>query len=639
MISISVATHHSLFGSTTYKLKGGGNPLTKVFALAFKRLRTVDGIDEASSAVAQVFPGIGAPIVATSILAPATPFVIAGTAGAVSDCREQFKNYPDILKNLSVRQQYLIACFKEAGVSDAELVGLCACHKKTELLIQKYQMRQEAKNMRGTMKVVRHAVASAFTKHRGGVLSSQFLRQAQALAKNTNSVAIRYELSQYEQQEKNRRIAKLDRDFSVAGAAAMVGMSAGMFPAMGKSAADIAVKAGSIAAQPAAAAFEVASAAVFLPAQAAMAAYGVSKTVKGIKREQQMKGDLRALDDLTKNAYIESTTLLSVKEVLDRQRHYNARHSTAYGVATAVGQSFMIAGGIGTLSGVGAPVALPLFAVGVPLTAGAAGLRAVYEHRQETFIGEGASSLARQRATEYDVDALHHMHDTHHATKIIDEKYTAFQNALVRVKLFSLIHHVLNEEEKGDQKNMTAEQVMSHRYPRVEQMIFNNGGKKDRFHGTSLLNDDLRLMREIYTKEGGRAWLYGTTNEVQKKIVSELKTAVTSNAEGEQKEIALTIKQANEVVSEKILRSTINELIKKSKHDAAIKNFLDAAAGQKEKEIQQNDLEEFSQKNATVNAIYQANLVKHLIKQSKTDAKFLRYSAAEELVKSALVTQ
>ena len=638
MTSISVATHHTLFGSTTYQLESGGNPVTKLFALAFKRLRTIDGIDEASSAVAQVFPGIGAPIVATSILAPATPFVIAGTAGAVSDCREQFKNYPDILKNLSVRQGCLIARFQEAGASAAELAGLRACHKKTERLIQKYQMQQEAKDLRGIAKAVRHAVVSPFKKHRGGALSSQFLRQAQVLAKNTHSAAVLYELNQYEQQEKNRRIAKIDRDFSVAGAAAMVGMSTGMFPAIGKSAADIAVKAGSVAAQPAAAVFETASAAVFLPAQAAMAVYGVSKAVTGGKREQQIKRDLRALDHLAKNNHIAPTTSLSVQEVLHRQSHYNKHHSTAYGAATALGQSFMIAGGITTLSGVGTPVALPLFAVGVPLTAGAAGLRAVYEHRQETFMGEGASPLAQERAAEYDVDALRNTHALHNVAKIVEEKYAAFQNALVRVKLLSLINHVLHEEEKNDQKNMSAEQVMAHRYPRVEQMIFNNGGKKDRFHGTTLLDDDLRLMREIYIKEGGRAWLYGTTQEVKKKMVSELKAAVASDAAGEQKEIALTLQHANEIASKKILYSTINELIKRSKHDESIKEFLHAPSGHKGKEIKQSDLEEFSKKNPLIDSIYQANLAKYLIKQSKTDAKFLRYAAAESLVKSALGT-
>ncbi len=356
MTSISLATHRSLFGSTTYRLEGSGNPLTKAFAIAFKRLRTIDGIDETSSAVAQVFPGMGAPIVATTLLAPATPFVIAGTAGAVSDCGEQFKNYPDILKNLLVRQRCLIARFKEAGMSDTELAGLRACHKKTERLIEKYQIRQEAKNFSEIAKVARHVVASPFKKHRGGALSSQFLRQAQILAKNTHSVAVQYELSQYEQQEKNRRIAKIDRDFSVAGATGMVGMSAGMFPAMGKSAADIAVKAGSVAATPAAAAFETASAAVFLPAQAAMAVYGASKAVTGGKRERQIKSDL---DHLAKKKHIAPATLLSVQEVLHRQSHYNTRHSTAYGVATALGQGFMIAGGVSTLSGAGAPVAVP----------------------------------------------------------------------------------------------------------------------------------------------------------------------------------------------------------------------------------------------------------------------------------------
>lgn len=652
-----VTTGHSIFnGGEVYKLDSGnsGNPFRKIFTAAFKRLRSIDGIDETSSAAAQVFPGIGQPIAATALLSAATPFVVVGAAGAVSDCHQQIRDYPDLLKALSERQNSLLQAFEKAGISQFKLVRLHDCHQKMEKLIAKYEERQPTAGLFATVAGSGRAAAKLVKLRAGGALSRQFFKQAQLLAKNTDSVEIWHQLSLYQQQERQRHIARIERDFSVSGATAMVGMSAGMFPATAKAVTDIVVKATDATAKAGdvvatsinttatsvSGTMGMVSGAVFLPAQAAMAGYGIAKAITGKKRDQQLHDDQQVLRVAAELDAIDLSTAKSLQELLERKRHYNKMNSTRYGQATAVGQGFMMAGTVASMSGAAAPITLPLFAVGVPLTAGAAGVRAVYEHKEENFIGEGATLATQSYAAEHTIDSFRQEHMTvHRVTQAIAENYQSFRNALVRVKLLSLINHALHKEQKSDYRRMSTEQLMSQRTQRIEAMLVT--GKKDIFHGTSLLPDDLRLMREIYSKEGGRTFINGSkADEVEDRVAFEINNLLLRDVEGTELKtddsiMAYVLQNAYRVVADKVLHGTLKELIKKAKDDSAIKAFLAAPAGQKEKEIHSGDLEQFVKQNSTAKVIYQANLAKYLIKQGKLDLKFLRHDAAENLVQGA----
>ena len=652
-----VTTGHSIFnGGDVYKLDSGnsGNPFRKIFTAAFKRLRSIDGIDETSSAAAQVFPGIGQPIAATALLSAATPFVVVGAAGAVSDCHQQIRDYPDLLKALSERQKCLLQGFEKAGIPPVKLARLRDCHHKMEKLIAKYEERQQTADLFATVVESGRAAAKLVKLRGGGALSRQFFKQAQLLAKNTDSAEIWHQLSLYQQQERQRHIARIERDFSVSGATAMVGMSAGMFPATAKAVTDIAVKATDVAAKAGdvtatsinatassvSGTMAVVSGAVFLPAQAAMAGYGVAKAITGKKRDQQLHADQQVLRVAAEADAIDLPTAKSLQELLGRKRHYNKMNSTLYGKATAVGQGFMMAGTVATMSGAAVLVTAPLFAIGVPLTAGAAGVRAVYEHKEEGFIGEGATLASQSYAAEHTIDFFRQEHMTvHRTTQAMADHYQSFRNALVRVKLLSLINHALQEGHKNDYRNMSTEQVMSRRYQRIETMLVT--GKKDIFHGTSLLPDDLRLMREIYSNEGGRTFINGSkAGEVEDRVAFELNNLLLSDVQGTELKtddsvMAYVLQNAYRAVADKIFYGTLKMLIKKAQDDSAIKAFLTAPEGKKQKEIQSGDLEQFIKQNAIAKAIYQENLSKYLIKQGKLDLKFLRHDAAENIVKGA----
>lgn len=95
------------------------------------------------------------------------------------------------------------------------------------------------------------------------------------------------------------------------------------------------------------------------------------------------------------------------------------------------------------------------------------------------------------------------------------------------------------------------------------------------------------------------------------------------------------LQNASRAVADKIFYGTLKMLTKKAQDDLAIKAFLTAPEGKKQKEIQSGDLEQFIKQNATAKAIYQENLAKYLIRQGKLDLKFLRHDAAENIVKGA----
>jgi hypothetical protein len=673
-----VTTRHAMWGGDVFKLDSdnSGGLFRKVFSAAFKRLRSIDGIDETSSAAAQVFPGIGQPIAATALLSVATPFVVVGAAGAVSDCHQQIRDYPDLLKALSARQKLVLQAFEKAGVAEVKLTRLQRCHQKLEQLIAKYEERQQTASLFSTAVNSGRAAAKLVKLRAGGALSRQFFKQAQLLAKHTQTAEIACQLSLYKLQEQQRHIARIDRDFSVSGASAMVGMSAGMFPATAKAVTDIVAKATDVTAKAGdltatainttatsvSETMGIVSGAVFLPAQAAMAGYGVAKAITGKKRDQQLHNAQLALNVAAKTEVIDASTAKSVQALLDRKRHYNKMNSTIYGQATAVGQGFMMAGTVATMTGAATPVTLPLFAVGVPLTAGAAGVRAVYEHKEENFIGEGATLAAQSYAAEHTLDALQQKSMTmHEATQTIAGNYQSLRKALVRVKLLSLMNHVLQEERKKNYRHLTPEQLISQRHQRVEAMLVT--GKKDALHGTSLLPDELRLMREVYRNEGGRTLISGTkTSAVEDSIALELNKLLVRDMDAartldklhdfqtdaayaaqapdrEQKMddsvMRYVVQNAYTAVADQVFHDTLNALTKKAKEDADIKAFFTAPAGTKQKEIQSDDLEQFIEQNATAKAIYQTHLVKHLLKQTKLDLKFLRHDAAENLVKGA----
>lgn len=603
---VKITAKHNLFGGTHYKLADPNDSvlkkITKPLSLAFKYLHSVDGIDDIASGLGQALPGVAAPATTVALLVPPTPFVLAGAAGAIHESIEHFRNdYPTALQKVLDRQTLLMASFKSLGIKNNVLKYLHASHIHTKNALTAYDTQHYAR---------------------------QFLRQVKHLASNNSSQMIAHHIAQYEEEEAQRHISRIERDSSALNATAMTGMSAGMITSTAAAATNIAQEADNILAGTASSILGTTTNAVFLPSQVGMAMYGMSRVKAGKLRDKALQNDQQAIHSLhhASPQPLSDKTITSLDALIKNKRHLNKHHSIYSGALLASGQTIMAGNSIAALSGAGIAATAALAPSGIALTLAGAGLRITYEKKEEKFTGTSASAQTKEIAQHpnQNIDALVAQDGPMQAIKNIEKKHADYQAALAHMKLFSLMEKEIKISEKKDDLNRPLFS-RTQRQQRMHAMV--EHGKKDAFHGTGLLSDDLAMAQDFLKKE--KTFFTHPTQENQKFATARLANAIEHHPFIRQHKI-------KENVAQKIEHSVIKGLIKNAKKETAIAAFLRT---QTEKETRLSDLEDFAKQNKTANDIYQNSLVKHLVPQGKTDAKFLRHDAAQKLIQLAHIAK
>lgn len=603
---VKITVKHNIFGGTDYKLAGANNsPLRKIiqpFCLAYKYLHSADGIDDVASGCGQIFPDVAAPALTVACLCPPTPFVIAGAAGAIHESVEHFRNdYPPDLQKVLDRQTLLMANFKSIGIKNSALKLLLASHIQTKQSLTAYDAQHYAQ---------------------------QFLQQAKYLASNHASPIILHDIAQYEEEEPQRHMSRIERDSSTLNAAAMTGMSTGILVSAAAAMTSAAKEAGEPIANIVPSIMGTTANAMFLPSQIGMAMYGISKFKAGKLRDKALEKDQQAIASLHHAAPqpLSDQTITSLDALIKRKRHLNKQHSIYAGALLSSGQTIMAGNSIAALSGAGIAATAALAPPGIALTLTGVGLHIFHEKKEKKLIGTNASAPTKKatpQPSQY-IDALIAQNGIMQAIKDTEKKHADYQAALAHMKLFSLMKREIKTSEKKDDINRPLFS-RTQRQQRMHAMI--EDGKKDVLHGTSLLRNDLAVAQNSLREE--KDFFTHPTQENQKLATTRLANAIEDHPFIRQHKI-------KENVAHKIARSVVNGLIKNAKKEAAVAAFLSTQA---EKEIRLSDLEEFAKENQTAKDIYQKNLVKYLVQQGKIDAKFLRHDAAQKLIQLAHIAK
>lgn len=592
-------TNTFTFGSTNYKLADSNDSVSKKickpFVLAYKYLHSADGFDDVASAGGQICPDSAAPALTLSCLGLFTPFVIVGAAGAIHESVEHFRNdCPANLQKVLDRQTLLMANFKSIGIKNSALKLLLASHIQTKQSLTVYDAQHYAQ---------------------------QFLRQAKRLASKHASPIILHDIAQYEEEEPQRHISRVERDSSTLNAAAMTGMSAGMLASVATAATRSAQEAGAPIASIVPSIMGTTANAVFLPSQIGMAMYGISEFKAGKLRDKALEKDQQAIASLHHAAPqpLSDQTISSLDALIKRKRYLNKRHSICAGALLASGQAIMAGNSVAALSGAGIAATAALAPPGIALTLAGIGGHIAYEKKEEKFTGTNASAPTKKatpQPSQY-IDTLITQNGIMQAIKDTEKKHADYQAALAHLKMFSLMKREIKTSEKKDDLN----RPLFSRTQRQERMhAMAEHGKKDALHSTSLLRNDLAMTQNFLKEE--KTFFTHPTQESRQFATTQLANAIENHPFILQHKI-------KENVAHKIARSVVNELIKHAKKEAAVAAFL---SRQVDKETHLSDLEDFAKHNQTANDIYQKSLIKHLVQQGKTDAKFLRHDAAQKLI-------
>lgn len=537
------------------------SPWVAPIQVGYKYMRGIDGVDDSTVVAGQILPALGAAALQMGVMVGAVPFGVAGTVGSYDDAKERFKTgYPESKRRVEQQGDYARA-----------------------LMAREHQQ------------------------------SGQF-----------DTPGIRHAWRRYDTFEAERRIELVERNISPAAAAGMGCMTGGMLASAGAGGAGVAEAAAAGAGTAASAAMAGAvlstiSTAVFLPGQIAMAGYGVGKVVAGVKRERQFREVKTDLNSLT--GHVAADVLQSTQQGNSRMRRYNAQHSIGCGAGMAAGQVLMAAGSIGSLSGIGAPVALALSASGAPLTLGSAIGKIVIEKKQARFVGEGASDRARETVIARDVSELISRKGggIDKAITLASRHYLSDQDALAQSKLLSLITCVIDKEPADKLVGGVPRDPLSvavERRAKVEKMT--ETGKKGLFVGTTLLKNDLLKMRQQFDAAYPVRFFEGSKDDVRIRVNERL----TSHP-------IIRETLAREPMQQRLLRKTVRELT--HSREPEIKQFVHIERGEKTRRIDNESLDQLRKGNASADAAYNANFSREVVRRMKTDAKHLRQDMGRTL--------
>ncbi|MDY7579493.1 hypothetical protein RGU70_14335 [Herbaspirillum sp. RTI4] len=609
-----ITLKRSFFHPQTYKVQSSTkkHALAAPFDVAYRSLRTIDGIDDFTSLLGQLLPQLGEAIASLTVLGVAIPFVGVGSKGAIDESMERFRDdYPALLRELYRQQGDILSQLEREGRSSLELADI------KDLFQQAGKLLKDSGNDQATPAEhsdqpelsLRQRLAQSWPIGRPSFhqLSSDFFKRSSGVAGRSASPALIHKLGRYALSENRRQIERTDRNFSVAGASGMTGMTAGMAVAAGGGIAgivtDVAPEAVAVGAAVAGEVLSTVAGAVFLPAQIAMAAYGASKLHTGLIREQMLDQDTHVLgcvqDVIGKEAYV------SVREGLLRERYYNKHHSISYGALTVTGQSLMAAGNIANFSGAGVPVGVALSAVGAPLTVAGAIERAVYESKERKFVGEDVSASSRQWAKQHNNDTVVNTVGMQGAIFEAKERYLDARDELVLAKLHGLILRAAAKENRAGAI-----------YDHVLGLLRARGLSALR---TGLLRSDLIRMEKLFLSEYPREFFTGSTAEVREKLL----TRMLNTDLGQ--ELALS-----DAIQQKVVEGSVKDL--QHVDNERIKRYFRIPAGQNSRVLSRAHFYACVQSQPEAREAYHARLAAALAKQMKTDSKFLRRAASHHLL-------
>lgn len=404
------------------------------------KIKSLDGIDEVATILAQILPGLAGPAVAFSVLGLAIPFVYLGALGMKGEFEEACEEYDTI--------------FTSNQDTGNKLKAIQQCSEHWRQVI---------------------------AKKAGLSISNQSFNTAS----HASLEEVATLLQQFEEGRNKQFIAAFDKKYGWLGAVGMGGMLIGLFPSTTAAGIAIADKVGTISpmAMAAGQGLMVASGATFLGGQAAMFFYAYNRLERGKATEKQL---LETKHHFTQHANgISTPTRTAIHEILDKDIHFNRKHSIEYGRNTMIGQGAMMTGTILGLSGVASIVSLPFLAVGAPMTIAPAISRIVYEDKEEAFRGDKELPYAAKRMTTLGVI-------NQEAVRGLDQEFQHSSDKLARVKLYSLLNHLINDSKY---RNYTPEKKLSH----LQEMA--KTGKLSYLKGSALQGDILTRAQAIIEHE------------------------------------------------------------------------------------------------------------------------------------------
>lgn len=365
---------------------------------------------------------------------------------------------------------------------------------------------------------------------------------------------------------------------------------------------------------------KVAAAGVAIPAQAAMIGRDVSRVVAAKNQNQQYKANVTTLNDFKgvneSNSLnrISDKNIQSAQEVLTRKSYYNQKHSITSSVISAAGGGVGIAASIGVLTGVGMPVGLTLSGVSIALSVGAGIQRSVYQGKEDTFVGKGASESAREMAFENVlVSGSNKIEETVYNHADLMGRY---QMMVAENKLHSLIQKAIdsNVDKKDGLDAASLYEKIEKKADKLSNRLIN---------GTTLLKSEIEMVKEVLTGEYGPDFFTGDMATLQEKLNDRLQN--TMNLAG--------LKPSADVLKNTQKEST-QELYYLHSKDPAIKKAFTTAMGNSKKTLTEAELNKLCSESPRAKAVYDRVLAHHLQVQLKSDLKFLRLNSTEHFINS-----
>jgi hypothetical protein len=364
---------------------------------SWKHLRSVDGFDEIASAV-------GIATAELAVFAAGTPLVIPGALGACEEYAETVSETRALIENVRAQNQAL----DQVHTDIHRMLALYVPEKSQYLNLLRFKVEDTPPKERNTTTYLRD-------KQRYFKALHSEIRLLKRHSQITDvSDACRYLIRQVKTSEvyQNDAVKALKENLHQVrthwtGAVAMAGMGSSMLLGIAKTAWEVADKA-SLPVQ-----MGTALSGAFLGSQVLMALYGGVRVHDGLKVHSELNRQARSIEKYSDSILFEQSSLETqyafklLEQDNKRRQAYNRYGGTWYGGVTAVGQSCMAFGTGLTLGtgGLGAVLAAPLFAVGVPLTLIGAAMRSTVEATFKRYTGdkEQEPDYARYDLPERDV--------------------------------------------------------------------------------------------------------------------------------------------------------------------------------------------------------------------------------------------
>lgn len=382
-----------------------------IFSKIGSKIKSVDGIDETATLLGQILPGLAGPIATSTVLTVAAPFVWLGILGMKEEYQEAVHEFNDIVtKETSSRDKLVQLAQSSKQYSDV-------INRKLGLNI-KFDSQIEVKSNKLSL----NRLANQIVKH-------QNVRN-------------------------DKIIAAIGRKYGWNGALGMAGMFGGVVGATGAAVSDIVsmTTSGTVSsvASTTASIFSYIASGLFIIGQTAMSIYAGTKASQGVKELRNLNNVKHSIQD---SIIVDSQIKRGVTGFLGKAASYIRSNKVKYGIATVIGQSFMFAGVVAGLTGVGLLASVPLFAIGTSLTIVPAIRRIISEGREDRFKGAGAESHKFAQKIKHQFKPLtllekYGVEDTGRFIKAeadIQQKFYEISDKIVMAKSLDILTRMVND--------------------------------------------------------------------------------------------------------------------------------------------------------------------------------------------------